>query len=427
MSPNAVTTDIQTLRLVKPHAVQQKILDSIEHPDIKYCLVNCGRQVGKTTFGWNYLTYKIQKSNTVGVWVSRWHKQSKKVMDTMRKHLSHCPLVEKFKLQDKEILFVNGSVIKFYSAENYEAIRGETIDWLVLDEFALFKEAAWKEVIKPTLATRENAKVLMLSTPRGKGWWYDLFKKANSNEISAVKWSAVKASSMESPYVSKEFIEEFRESVSSSVFKQEILAEFIDDAGSVFEYVDTCANSDGVPSERPGEVKVLYAGLDLGFKNDYTVLTLFDSNYKMIDWFRANDSKQNYDKMAEEIKSILDGYELQGYDIKLSAEVNKFDSVITLLRQKGVDVEEFTTTSKSKIKIIENLMTLFQTKRISILDREEIKDELFNFEYNYNPKTRNVSFGAREGSHDDIVMSMAIAVNQIFKPKKKPKTTGWML
>ena len=67
------------------------------------------------------------------------------------------------------------------------------------------------------------------------------------------------------------------------------------------------------------------------------------------------------------------------------------------------------TFTKSKTDIINSLSTAFVNKSITILPVNEIKVQLDAYTMNYDSKTGKMTFGARSGFHDDIVMSLAIA------------------
>ncbi len=99
-------------------------------------------------------------------------------------------------------------------------------------------------------------------------------------------------------------------------------------------------------------------------------------------------------------------------------EINKFDSVYSYLKDlKCPRLEPFTTSTGNKNKMIENLMTKFQTGDIRLPADDYYVSEFESFNYDYDAKTRNVSFGAPEGLHDDCVMSCALA---FYKMKMAP-------
>ena len=50
---------------------------------------------------------------------------------------------------------------------------------------------------------------------------------------------------------------------------------------------------------------------------------------------------------------------------------------------------------------------------VTILDDEKQKNEFSYFSATYNPKTRNVSYAAPQGLHDDIVMATMLAYDAL--------------
>lgn len=386
------------IKLFKPYDKQKEIIKLLEDDNISWVCVNAGRQVGKTTLALNWLIMvAINNSNSVCVWVSRWYKQVQKVLKSFIKFFEKCPAVDKINKSDLEITFKNGSVIKFYSAQNAENIRGETVDFMVADEFSLYPNTVWTEVIMPTFATRPKAKALLISTPRGRGLWYDLFNKANTNK----RWANFRMASYDSPFVDQDFIEDFRSTVSDKIFKQEIEAEFIDENGGIFENIDT-----NILLYKAMPTKYLWAGIDVGFKHDYTVLTIINEKGEMLDSLRFNDENCNFKEASQKIHN-----KLKEWNWPLTyIEINKWDSVYSFLKElKTPNLHPFTTSSGNKNPMIENLITHFKLNEIKILNDKQLLQELRMYEYEINVKTRNWSFNAPEGEFDDWVMSLALA------------------
>ena len=184
----------------------------------------------------------------------------------MEKALQGSPFVTSINKGDLIVEFDTKSSIQFYSADAYDSIRGETFDALICDEFAFFRPEAWNEVLKATVLVR-GKKVLILSTPKGKNQFYNLFNLAehNSNYIS------FRGSSYDNPFIDPAEIKEAERNLPTHVFKQEYLAEFLDNGSSVFRNIKECLKTSVNTSS-------LYAGIDLGRSDDYTVLTIVDSN-----------------------------------------------------------------------------------------------------------------------------------------------------
>lgn len=97
-------------------------------------------------------------------------------------------------------------------------------------------------------------------------------------------------------------------------------------------------------------------------------------------------------------------------------EINAYQGILELLIDADCEnIFAFTTTTKSKKVIIEDLIIHFQDSTIKIPNDKYIISEFLDFGYFYNSKTKNISYKAQKNSHDDFVMSCAIA----FMAKKK--------
>jgi hypothetical protein len=93
-----------------------------------------------------------------------------------------------------------------------------------MDEAAFMKEETWTEAVRPTLAVR-GKKVLFLSTPKGKNWFYDMYQIGLSNDYTNYK--SYKGSSYDTPFISHAEIEDAKKTLPENVFRQEYLAEFL--------------------------------------------------------------------------------------------------------------------------------------------------------------------------------------------------------
>ena len=94
------------------------------------------------------------------------------------------------KVGDMQVDFNNGGFIGVRSADNPQRLRGEGLDFLVMDEAAFVKEETWTEVLRPTLTERKGS-ALFISTPKGMdNWFYRLFERArNSRRLGKISIS----------------------------------------------------------------------------------------------------------------------------------------------------------------------------------------------------------------------------------------------
>ena len=127
------------------------------------------------------LYWMINEGPVKVLWVSPVYSQTTKVQKELMQAIGASGIVKNCNYSDNYIRLKNGSEILFRSAEKYDNIRGLTVDYGILDEAAFMKEDAWKEAIRPVFMVK-GKKVLFISTPKGKNWFYELFQLAKSTD-----------------------------------------------------------------------------------------------------------------------------------------------------------------------------------------------------------------------------------------------------
>jgi len=358
------------------------------------------------------LYWGINNPNTSILWVSPVYSQTNKVQKELFKNIVDTEIVETCNYSDNIIILKNGSEIIFRSAERYDNIRGYTFDYCIIDEAAYIKEEAWIEAIKPTLLVK-GKKVLFLSTPKGKNWFYNLYQMGESDEYPDYK--SYHGNSYDNPYVNKNDVIEAKKTLPENVYKQEYLAEFVDDGGEVFHNITTF-------NEYPKPQGRIYCGIDLGRQMDYSVATFMDDAGNVIDIYR--DNKKDWKII---INNIIK--KLKEHKASALVEVNSIGDVIyEQIRDEYKDIEPFITNTKTKQEIIEGLILDFNDGSIVIPSQElypPLFQELNTFTFEYSPSTRNIKYGAEKGFHDDCVMSLAIT-NYARKTKKKKGSYNWV-
>ncbi len=117
---------------------------------------------------------------------------------------------------------------------------------------------------------------LMISTPRGKGWFYDVYRRGQGRDPDYESWNNP---SWSNPHLDAEWIERERTRVSERVYRQEYGAEFVEGSGAVFRNVRECAVGTFAAPERK---ETYYGGLDLAKVEDYTVLVIMNSKCEVV-------------------------------------------------------------------------------------------------------------------------------------------------
>jgi RNA-binding protein YhbY len=371
--------------------------------DGKYFVVSIGRQFGKTLLGENQaLKWAVENNWKIG-WISPTYKQCKKVFKEIVRAMGKNPFITSANHSDLVLNFTTGSTMLFYSAEAYDSIRGETFDALVGDEVAFWKPEAWNEVLKATVLVK-GKKVLLLSTPKGKNQFYTLFNQSINND----NYYSFYGTSFDNPFIERSEIEDARRMLPDHIFRQEYLAEFLDDASSVFRNIKECI-------EIGEETRTLFAGVDLGRADDYTVLTIVDQNNKEVYCERWRHLE--WSTIINNVVTQLNKYKPNVLIESNGAQDAIYEQIRDKVTYNKSKVKPFVTTSKSKQAIVENLIVAFENKEIGILGKDWQVSELETFTYEYNLKTRTIKYSAPSGLHDDYVMSRAIC-NEAHKTMK---------
>ena len=274
-------------------------------------------------------------------------------------------------------------------------------DYLICDEFAFMDEQAWTEVLRATVLVK-GKKVLLMSTPKGKNHFYRMWQLDGTN----LKYKSFSMTSYDNPFIDTQEIEDARSTLPEHVFRQEYLAEFVDSGTELFTHLTI--NNDAQKTTR------LYAGIDLGRADDYTVLTILNESGQMI-----YCQRWRHDSWTNIVQKLC--YALNEYQPVTFVEVNSVGDAIYEQIKSGYDktIYPFVTTSKSKSDIIESLIVANQNKEFTIQQIDWLLKEFDVFTYQYSAQTRSVKYGAPNGFHDDGIMSCAIAYHGV-KHKSKP-------
>jgi hypothetical protein len=122
---------------------------------------------------------------------------------------------------DLSIVLKCGAVIALRGADNYDNLRGEGLDFAVMDEFADMHREAWTEVIRPMLSDRMG-KALFIGTPKGRNNFYDLWQAAREKP----DWAAFQFTTEDGGNVTREEIESSASDLDEKTFRQEYQGSF---------------------------------------------------------------------------------------------------------------------------------------------------------------------------------------------------------
>ena len=391
----------------KPYEFQKKIIDDILNKEDMFYTLVCGRQIGKTLLLINMLLYYgINKPRTTLLWVSPYYSMAVKVLSQIIDAIEFTPITKEANKSEKIISLVNGTRIYFRSAEKPETIRGLSIDYALLDEAQDISDDAFNKAILPTL-TAKGKKCLIAGTPKSKNWFYQYFQRGEEDN-----YNSYTAPSSISPFVSAEFLEEQKQSLPPSIYEQEFEALWQEGDGEVFTNIDGVCILDewGSTNQRT------FGGLDIGTKQDYSVLTILDRNGRTLHIWRERGLE--YSQIVDKVVYLCNQYKTD-----LMIEANSMgDAVYEMIRKRYKNVQPFITTNTSKENIIRRLISDIQDGVLELPSPnlfQHLYKELQMFQYKYLPSGK-VSYQAMSGAHDDCVMSLAICNwNRIENHHKK--------
>jgi hypothetical protein len=127
------------------------------------------------------------------------------------------------------VRLTNGSVIRSVPASE-RAIRGWTVDLLLVDEAALVPDDILAGAAIPTTAARPDARIVLASTPWAQaGLFYSYVLSGDSEYVRLVAWTLHDA-----PWIARDAIEHARATLPEARFRAEYQAEFVSDESAYF-------------------------------------------------------------------------------------------------------------------------------------------------------------------------------------------------
>ena len=378
-----------------PHAGQKEVHNS----DARFKVLSAGRRWGKTRLGVNECLDAASKGGRAW-WVSPSYKTSEVGWRPLRQIARKIPGAE-VRLGDRQVNFPGGGFVAVRSADNPDSLRGEGLDFVVMDECAFMQKEAWTEAIRPALSDRLG-KALFISTPKGRNHFWELYQKGMMNEQDWQSWTFP---TLSNPFIKASEVEAARRDLPEMIYRQEYEAEFIDDSGGVFRRVQEAAVLD--PQE-PDPHKQYVAGVDVASSIDFTVVCIMDAKTKEM-VFMDRFNRMDYNVLEDRLEALYNRWHLDTMKI----ESNSIGQpVIDHLYSKGLSIIPFTTTSATKQSIIQALQSAFEHGEIKIINNPILVGELLSFESKRSP-SGGFSYSAPAGMHDDTVMSLAIAWDAI--------------
>lgn len=379
--------------IYRPHKTQRHLHESTA----RFRIATCGRRWGKTSACvMELIRFACETPRSVCWWVSPVYRQALRAFRLTKGMVKDVAV--KTLRGEMRITLENGSVIEFRSADNPDTLRGEGVHFLVIDEAATVKQEAWEEVLRPTL-TDTGGRAMIVGTPKGRNWFYRLWVRGQDDQFP--QYQSWKFPTSSNPFIPKEEIEEARRTLPENVFRQEYLAEFLEESAGVFRGIHACIQGEE-EAPKPGRRYVI--GWDVAKRQDFSVFTVMDLKRKHVVHFeRVNHIE--YSRQLDILESLAKEYN----DAEvLMDSTGVGDPLLEQAEDRGIDVQGYQLTSRSKQQLIENLAVAIERQELTFPHIPVLIHELEIFQYELT-RSGNIRYEAPQGFHDDAVISLALA------------------
>ena len=191
--------------------------------DTRFKIVAAGRRTGKSRLAaWLLIVNALQAERGHVFYVAPTQGQARDIMWQTLLELGH-PVISGSHINNLQIKLINGATISLKGADRPETMRGVSLKFLVLDEYADMKPDVFEQILRPALADQKGC-AMFIGTPMGRNHFYELYKYAELGDDKTYK--AWHFTSYDNPILDPEEINTAKKSMSSYAFRQEFMASF---------------------------------------------------------------------------------------------------------------------------------------------------------------------------------------------------------
>lgn len=370
--------------------------------DTRFKIVAAGRRTGKSRLAaWMLIVNALQADKGHVFYVAPTQGQARDIMWQTLLELAH-PVVTNAHINNLQIKLVNGATISLKGADRPETMRGVSLKFLVMDEYADMKPEVFEQILRPALADQKGA-ALFIGTPMGRNHFYDLYKYAELEDDES--YTAWHFTSYDNELLDPEEIDLAKKSMSSYAFRQEFMASFEARGSEMFK-------EEWVKFGETPEIGDYYISIDLaGFEDvskkrtknsklDESAIAVVKVNEN--GWHLENIIYGRWD-LAETARKIFEAVrDYRPISVGIERGISKqavMSPLMDLMKQRGrfFVVEELTHGNRKKTdRIMWALQGRFENGQITLGKGEwnsRFMDQLFQFP---DPLT-----------HDDLVDAFA--------------------
>lgn len=191
--------------------------------DTRFKVIAAGRRCGKSRYAaYRLLVEALQADKGHVFYVATTQGQARDVMWSVLMEVGG-PVIKSAHINNLQITLINGATISLKGSDRPDTMRGVSLKFVVLDEYASMKPQVWEEVLRPALADQKGDAVF-IGTPTGRNHFWEIYTYAEMGDDP--DWKAWHLTSFDNPMLDPDEINAAKKSMSSFAFRQEFMANF---------------------------------------------------------------------------------------------------------------------------------------------------------------------------------------------------------
>lgn len=373
---------------------QKTVMDDVH----RFKVICAGRRCGKSRLAAVTLLLEgLQCPSGSGVmYVAPTQSQARVIIWSLLLDIGRC-VIKSSHVNNSEITLANGAVIYVRGADRPDTLRGVSLSYAVLDEYADMKPSAWEEVIRASLSDRRG-RAMFIGTPKGRNHFYELFNQEDE------EWRSWLFTTADNPLIHPDEIAAAKRTMSTFSFKQEYMASF-DNSGTDTFKEEWLKYGTAPKGEYSVYISVDLAGFEaVSKKNSYLDRTAIAVVFVTEDgkWFVRKIEHGRWDvrETAVRILKNIRDFKPLGIGIEKGTTMNAVMPYLSDLMRKNnifAHIQPLTHGNQNKNdRVVWALQGLFEHGRITL--NRDIEWDVFIDEYLMFP-TKNV--------HDDLIDALA--------------------
>lgn len=387
--PTTVTVDVEL------HSAQDRVLSEAR----RFNALAAGRRWGKSVLAELLMTETAGEGRGRVGYFAPTYKLLAETWRDMDADLG--PILTERSLTERRMKLATGGVVEMWTLEDMDAGRSRRYNRVVIDEAGLVPHLGetWERAIRPTLADLEGD-AWFLGTPKGRNFFWQAYQRGQDPLHG--DWQSWQFPTSSNPWIKPAEVEAMRASMTERSFRQEVLAEFLEDGGGVFRFVRESATATAQATAVAGHAYSI--GVDWGRSGDFTAFAVIDATEgALVHLDRFTGVEYALQRMR--LRALWERF---GRPTILAEHNSMGGPIVEELRREGLPVHPFVTSNQSKAQVVDALALAFEQRALRIIPDPVLVGELEAFEATRLPSGM-LRYAAPENQHDDAVVAACLA------------------